>query len=346
MKKNKIINKGCFIIAEAGVNHNGDLGLAKKMIDAAKNAKADAVKFQTFKAEELVTSEAPLASYQQRNIGGDGSQMDMLKKMELANNDFIKLKKYCDKKGIIFLSTPHTESAADFLADLMPAFKIASPDLTNLPLLEKIASKQKWIILSTGMSSLKEIEQALKTIREISKKKISLLHCTTDYPCPLDEVNLNAMSLLKEKFEKKFAPLEIGYSDHTEGIIVSVGAAALGAKVIERHFTLDKNLPGPDHKASLNPEELQGMVKVVRDIEVALGNGIKKPTKNEEKIKKIIRKSIVVITNIKRGEIIRRDMLLMKRPGTGIKPEYLGRVVGRKAKQDIKKDKLLSWNMI
>jgi len=341
MKNNK-----CFVIAEAGVNHNGSIGLAKKLIDAAVDAGADAVKFQTFKAEELVTKSAPSAEYQRRTLNVKESQSAMLRRMELQDKDFIELKKYCDGKGIIFLSTSHTESAVDILDDLVPAFKIPSPDLTNLPLLEKVAKKQKWIILSTGMASMKEVEEALSTIRKITKKKISLLHCTTGYPCPLEEVNLRAMVLLREKFGKKFAPMEVGYSDHTEGIFVAVAAVVMGARVLEKHFTLDKNLPGPDHKASLDPRELEDMVKAIKSIEMAMGKAIKKPTLSEKKIKKVVRKSIVAKVNIKIGETIRKDMLSIKRPGTGIEPKYFDKIVGKKAKRNIKEDKLLEWNMI
>ncbi len=344
----KLLNKNgkCFIIAEAGVNHNGSFVLAKKMIDAAKTTGVDAVKFQTFTSENFVTGSTPLAEYQKKNIGKKESQITMLKKLELNYNDFTALKNYCDKIGIIFLSTAHTEDAADFLAPLVPAFKVGSGDLNNFPFLEKLAKSQKWIILSTGMADINEIETALKTIRKTSKKKISLLHCTTNYPCRLDEVNLLAMNEMKKRFERKFAPLEIGYSDHTEGIMVSAAAVALGAKVIEKHFTLDKNMRGPDHKASLEPNELKKMVKQIRDMELVLGSGIKKPFLSEEKTKKTARKSIVANANIKKGEIIKKNMLIIKRPGTGIEPKYFSKILGRKAKKDIKKDELIFWNQI
>lgn len=336
----------CFIIAEAGVNHNGSLDLAKKLVDAAVEAGVDAVKFQTFEAENVVTKKAAMAEYQKKNTRKQESQLEMLKKLELKYDDFRILKDYCDKIGIIFLSTAHTEDAVDFLDPMIPFFKVGSGDLTNLPILEKIARKKKPIIISSGMANLKEIEEALKTIRKISKKKINLLHCTTNYPCPLREVNLKAMLLLHDKFEKRFAPLEVGYSDHTEGIMVSAAAVAMGARVIEKHFTLDKNMRGPDHKASLEPKELKEMVRQIRNIELALGSGVKEPFLSEEKIKKIARKSIVANANIKKGEIIKKGMIIIKRPGTGIEPKYFAKILGKKAKKGIKKDELISWDSI
>lgn len=348
IEDNKLTNKGnaCFIIAEAGVNHNGSLQLAKKLIDVAKKSGADAVKFQTFKSEDLVTNDAKMAQYQQQNTGKKESQITMLKKLELSDADFVKLKKYCDQKEIMFLSTPHTESAVDFLEVLMSAFKVGSGDLTNLPIIEKMAKKQKWIIMSTGMANVKEIQEALETVRKFSKKKISLLHCTTSYPCPLDQVNLKAMITLVKKFAKKFSPLEVGYSDHTEGIIVSVAAVAMGAKVLEKHFTLDKSLPGPDHKASLDPNELEELVVRVRETEKILGSFVKKPTESENRIAKVTRKSIVANVDIPKGVTISADMLIIKRPGTGIASKHLARIMGRKAKRIIKKDALISWNMV
>jgi len=335
---NKIIREGnpCFIIAEAGVNHNGDIKLAKKLVDVAKEAGADAVKFQTFKAENVVTENAAMASYQKRNIKKKETQQEMLKEMELDYKDFIRLKKYCDKKKIIFLSTPHSEDAIDFLEDLVPAYKVGSGDLTNLPFLEKIAKKKKPIILSTGMATLSEVKEAVRTIKRAKNNKIILLHCTTNYPCSLEEVNLRAMLTLKKEFN-----LPVGYSDHTLGILVPVMAVTMGARVLEKHFTLDKHLPGPDHKASLEPDELKEMIKAVRNVEKTLGNGIKKPTRSEEKIKKVARKSIVAKVDVPKGVKITKDMLDIKRPGTGIEPKYLKRIIGRKSKKNIKKDELI-----
>ena len=347
MKEIKIGNKvigdknPCFIIAEAGVNHNGKLSLAKKLIDIAKEAGVDAIKFQTFKTEGVMIENVPMAEYQKKNIGKKETQFQMIKKLELSYDDFISLKKYCDKKRIIFLSTPHSEDAINFLEKLVLAYKIGSGDLTNLPFLEKIAGKKKPIILSTGMATLSEVKEAVGTIKKAGNNKIILLHCTTNYPCPLEEVNLKAMLTLKKEFN-----LPVGYSDHTLGVMVPIMAVALGAKVLEKHFTLDKNLPGPDHKASLEPGELKEMVKVIRDTERALGSGIKKPTKSEEKIKKVVRKSVIAKINIPRGAEIKKDMLIIKRPGTGIEPKYLDKVLGRVAKKNIKKDELIIWEKI
>jgi N-acetylneuraminate synthase len=338
--KYKEIGKECFIIAEAGVNHNGSLETAKKLVDAAVSAKADAVKFQTYKSEEIVTDTADMAEYQKKNIGKKESQYQMLKQLELKFEDFKELKKYCDKKGIIFLSTPHTFSAVDFLNPLVPAFKISSPDLNNTPFLEIIAQKGKPIILSTGMSTMEEIKRAVQTIENQGNKQIILLHCTTDYPCPLNDVNLKAMEKMKE------LGYLVGYSDHTEGILVSVMAVAMGAVVIEKHMTIDKKLTGPDHIASSEPWEFEEMVTAIRDTQKALGSEIKKPSKNEEKIKKILRKSIVAGVDIPKGDVITRDMLIIKRPGTGIPPYEIKNITGKKTKNNIKKDQLLEYNML
>lgn len=357
--KNKLIGTGnpCFIIAEAGVNHNGDFGLAKKLIDAAKTAGADAVKFQTFKAENIVTPDAEQAKYQSENIGKRESQFAMLKRLELSFAEFEELKKYCDKKEIIFLSTPHSSKEdVDLVAKLCPAIKVGSGDLTNLPILRYMVQKHLPIILSTGMATLEEVKQAVETILPINKELI-LLHCTTNYPTPLNEVNLNAMITLKKEFN-----LPAGYSDHTEDINVSLAAAALGACIIEKHFTLDKKLPGPDHKASLEPSELKTMVRGIRNIEKkladkenpesilkelnvaeALGGGIKKPCPSELAVAKIVRKSIVAAVDINKGTKIEENMITIKRPGTGILPKFFDQIVGKTAKQDIKKDELIKF---
>jgi N-acetylneuraminate synthase/N,N'-diacetyllegionaminate synthase len=323
---NKLINESepCFIIAEIGVNHNGSLKLAKRLIDEAKKSGADAVKFQIFKAENLVRVRT--------------KEYEMLKKLELPYSHFEELKRYCEKRKIIFLATSHNDDAIDFLELLVPAYKIGSGDLTNSPFLEKVAKKKKPIILSTGMANLEEIREAIKTIKKAGNNKIILLHCTTSYPCPLEDVNLRAMLTLKKEFN-----LPVGYSDHTLGILVPIMAVAMGAKVIEKHFTLNKNLPGPDHKASLEPKEFKEMVKAICDVERALGSGVKKPTKNEEKIKKIVRKSIIAKTDIPKGEKIRKEMLIIKRPGTGIEPKYINKIIGKIAKREIKKDSLIKF---
>lgn len=344
MKKIRIANKmvgdspPCFIIAEVGVNHNGKLSLAKKLVDVAVDAKADAVKFQTFKAEDVVTKNAPMAKYQEKNIGKKESQQEMLKKLELKNKDFIELKDYCDEKKIIFLSTPHSEDAIDFLDPLVPAHKIGSGDLTNFPLLEKVAKKGKPVILGTGMSTLDEVKAALDVIYEQGNKTVIALHCTTNYPCPLEEVNLRAMLTMMEKLD-----CLVGYSDHTPGITVPIMAAALGAAVIEKHFTLDQSLPGPDHKSSLTPGELREMVKKIREVETILGEKEKKPTKSEMGIRKVARKSIIAMKDIHKGTKITKDMIIIKRPGTGIEPKFLNSVVGKKAEESIKKNEMISW---
>ncbi len=334
-------NQPCFIIAEAGVNHNGNIKLAKKLVDAAAEAGADAVKFQTFKSENVVTKEAKTAEYQKKNTGKSETQLEMIKKLELDYKDFIELKKYCDKKQIIFLSTPHSEDAIDFLEPLVPAYKVGSGDLTNLPFLKKIAIKKKPIILSTGMATLDEVKMAVKIIKNQKNNKIILLHCTTNYPCPIKEVNLRAMQTLKQEFN-----LPVGYSDHTLGMTVPIMAVAMGAQVLEKHFTLDKSLPGPDHKASLEPKELKQMIKKIKEVETVLGSGIKKPTENEKRIQKIIRKSIIAQINIPQNAKITKEMLTIKRPGIGIAPKYIGKILGRKAKKNIKKDKLITWEEI
>jgi len=340
---NKFIgeNQPVFIIAEAGVNHNGSLAMAKKLVDAAKAAGADAIKFQTFKSEDLVTQGAGMAKYQEKNTGKKESQLSMLKKLELKNQDFIALKKYCDKKNIMFLSTAHTKDAVDFLNPLMPAFKIASGDLTNVPFLQAVAKNKKPMIVSTGMADMKEIQEAVATIIKAGNQKIIVLHCTTNYPCPLKEVNLKAMITLKKKFG-----LPVGYSDHTEGIWVSVMAAAMGATALEKHFTLDKSLPGPDHKASLEPKGLQEMVDKVREVEKILGSGIKKPTASEKNIALVARKSIVAKKDILKGQKVTGNMLTVKRPGSGIEPKYLNKIIGKYAKEDIKKESLVKWNQV
>lgn len=328
--------KKVFIIAEAGVNHNGSIGMAKRLIDAASDAGADAVKFQTFKAEALVTKDTPLAGYQQKNLGERKPQQAMLKKLELKYNDFVAIKKYCDRKGIIFLSTAHCDDAIDFLDPLLPIFKIASGDLVNLPFLIKVAKKKKPIILSTGMASLNEVSEAVNAIRKEGNHKITLLHCTTNYPCPLEDVNLKAIVTLKKEFN-----LPVGYSDHTLGIEVSIAAVAMGACIIEKHFTLDKNMPGPDHKASLEPAELETLVKSIRNIEQAWGDGIKRPTSSEQEIKKLVRKSIIAKIDIPKGVKISNEMLAIKRPGIGLGPRAFPLVLGKMTRREIKQDSLI-----
>lgn len=330
-----------FIIAEAGVNHNGDIESAKELVDKASEAGVDAVKFQTFKAGDLVTKNTDMADYQKENIGEEKSQYDMIKELELDYEDFEELKKYCDEKGILFLSTAHTMEAADVLELLVPIYKIGSGDLTNLPYLEKLAEKGKPIILSTGMGTLGEVEEAVDIIRSTGNEELILLHCITDYPAAMETINLRTMLTLRDSFKTL-----VGYSDHTLGITAPIAAVSMGASVIEKHFTLDKEMKGPDHKASLEPDELKDMVNEIRHIEKGLGDGIKKPTENEEKIKKIARKSVVADDNISEGTELNENMLVIKRPGNGIPPKHLKKLIGKKTVREIGKDELISWDMI
>lgn len=323
-----------FIIAEAGVNHNGSLDLAKQLVDKACEAGVNCVKFQTFKSENLVNKNAQKAEYQIENTRNNDSQFSMLKQLELSFEDFIELKKYCDSKGIMFLSTPFDLESIDFLATLnMPVFKIPSGEITNLPYLRKINSYKRDVILSTGMATLQEIKDALNVLKDC---KVSLLHCTTEYPCPYESVNMKAMQTLKENFR-----LPVGYSDHTKGIEIPVMAVSMGAEIIEKHFTLDKNMEGPDHKASLEPDELKNMVQAIRNVEKAFGTGIKEPQEAEKKNMDIARKSIVAKCDIKKGDIFTEDNLTVKRPGNGICPMKWDEIIGNKANKDYKKDELI-----
>jgi N,N'-diacetyllegionaminate synthase len=328
-----------FIIAEAGVNHNGSVEIAKRMIEVAKECGADAIKFQTFKAEEVVSKYAPKAEYQKQTTGEIESHLQMVKKLELSFDDFIVLKEYCDKLGIMFLSTPFDFESIDFLNSLgLEIFKISSGEITNLPYLEKIGKLRKKVILSTGMADLGEIEDALDILTSCGTKKedITILHCNTEYPTPYEDVNLLAMLTIKEAFKVK-----VGYSDHTPGIEVPIAAVALGASVIEKHFTLDRNMQGPDHKSSLEPNELKAMVRAIRNVEKALGDGIKKPSPSEIKNKIIVRRSIVAKRNIKRGEIFNEENITVKRPATGISPMRWYEILGKTATRDYKEDEII-----
>ena len=340
----KLIGEGepCFIVAEAGVNHNGSLKQAKKMVDAAKYAGADAVKFQTFKVENVIIKNAEKAAYQKEATSAEESQYDMIKMLELTEYNFRELADYAKKKGILFLSSPFDKESVNLLDKVnVPAFKIASGEITNFPLLKHIAKKKKPIILSTGMATLGEVEEALNVIRSEGVEDVILLHCVTSYPTKKDDVNLRVIETLKHTFK-----LPVGFSDHTLGITVPIAAVALGACMIEKHFTLDMNLPGPDHKASLEPDELKEMVQAIRGVEKSLGDGLKRPTKTEEEIKRIARRSVVAKVDILKGTAITEDMLDLKRPGTGIEPRYLEMIIGKRAKIDIKKDDLITWGMI
>ncbi|NLB67976.1 MAG: N-acetylneuraminate synthase [Bacteroidales bacterium] len=331
---NKVI-----IIAEAGVNHNGSLEMAKQLVDAAKEAGADYVKFQTGIPRLLTSKFAVMADYQKKNIGSEQSQLEMIEKISLTFDDFSLLKRYCDETGVKFLSTPFDLPSVDFLSEFeMDYFKIPSGEITNLPYLRKIAKLGTPVIMSTGMCELKEIEEALRVLTDngLPLDSISLLHCNTEYPTPMHDVNLRAMETLKERFCVK-----TGYSDHTEGIEVPIAAVAMGADIIEKHFTLDKTLPGPDHIASLEPHELNAMVKAIRNIEMALGSDKKSVTASERKNILIARKSIIAAKDIKAGELFTEENLTVKRPGNGISPMKWDEVIGQRAKKDFLEDQLI-----
>jgi N-acetylneuraminate synthase/N,N'-diacetyllegionaminate synthase len=330
---------GVYIIAEAGVNHNGDINLAFRLCDEAKKAGVDAVKFQTWKTENLVTKSAPLATYQENNITSKSdSQFEMLKKLELSYDEFVEIQKYCNKIGVKFLSTPDENESLEFLSGLdLDFIKIGSGEVTNIPYLRKIGEKKQPVVLSTGMSNLADVERAYNTLMKSGAVSVTLLHCTSNYPCPMDEVNLKAMQTLEAAFK-----CEVGYSDHTMGIEVPIAAVAMGAKMIEKHFTLDKDMEGPDHKASLDPKELADMVKAIRNIEVALGDGIKKPNKSEEEISKVVLKSIVSSKDIAAGEIFTEDNITVKRTSHGIPATFWDMVIGKKAYKDYTQDEIIS----
>jgi N-acetylneuraminate synthase len=355
-----------YIIAEAGVNHNGSLELAKKLIDVAKDAGADSVKFQTFKTEKTISKKAPKAEYQVSLTEKGESQFEMVKKLELSDEDHYELVDYAKKKGITFLSTAFDLGSVDLLIKLgVDRLKIPSGEVTNAPLMLKIASKNLPIIMSTGMSTLGDIEEALGVVafgylnledpsvenfrnaysskegQKIIKEKVILLHCTTEYPAPLDEVNLKAMATLKQAFG-----LPVGYSDHTKGINVSIAAAAMGAVVVEKHFTLDKGMPGPDHQASLEPHELRAMVEGIREIEKASGSYQKIVSPSEKKNVNIGRKSLFAMKNIKEGELFTEENLIFMRPGTGISPMHYWELIGKKSKQDYHQEDMIRFSEI
>jgi N,N'-diacetyllegionaminate synthase len=337
--KKKTLRQRTFIIAEAGVNHNGRIGLAKRMIDVAVKAGADAIKFQTFIPEKIVSRKAPKAEYQKKTTDKKESQLQMLKKLVLDADTHRELVDYCRKKGIMFLSTPFDLESIDLLNDLgLEIFKIPSGEITNLPYLRKIGSLRKKIIMSTGMADMTEIGKAMQILVEAgaSKRNITLLHCNTEYPTPMKDVNLSAMLTMKEAFGVK-----VGYSDHTLGIEVPVAAVALGAEVVEKHFTLDQTMKGPDHKASLEPKELEMMVRAIRNVEIAFGNGTKKPSPSEIKNRAVARKSVVASREIKKGDVFTEKNITSKRPGTGISPMKWHDVIGRKAKRNFKADEFI-----
>ena len=329
--------KKTLIIAEAGVNHNGDFELAKKMILAAKKAGVDVIKFQTGKPELLISRFAEKADYQKQTTGENESQLDMCKKISLPYEDFALLKEECEKNDIMFLSTPFELDSIDFLHSIgMKVWKIPSGEITNYPYLVKIAQFHEPIIMSTGMSEMSEIQQAIKVLKDNGANDIKLLHCNTEYPTPYCDVNLSAMKTLRDTFG-----VEVGFSDHTNGIEVPIAAVALGATIIEKHFTMDKTMEGPDHKASLEPDELEAMVRGIRNIEQAIGSGEKHVTNSERKNISIARKSIVAKINIKKGEVFSEQNLTCKRPGTGISPMEWENVLGKNAVRDFAEDEMI-----
>lgn len=326
-----------FIIAEAGVNHNGSMEIAKKLVDQAALAGADAVKFQTFKAENLVCKNAKKADYQIETTGEEESQLAMLKKLELTRDMHKQLMAYCDKKNIMFLSTPFDIESLNYLVQCnVGLIKIPSGEITNYPYLKAVGQTGKKVIISSGMSTLQEVKDAVKVLRDNGSVEVTVLHCNTEYPTPYVDVNLKAMFTLEEELG-----VAVGYSDHTQGIEIPIAAAALGASVIEKHFTLDKNMEGPDHKASLEPDELAAMVKAIRNIELALGDGRKEPSESEKKNIAIVRKSIVARCDIKEGEIFTEENLTAKRPGTGISPMHWNQVLNQRAKRNFYEDELI-----
>ena len=332
----------CFVIAEAGVNHNGDVALAKRLIDVAVASGADAVKFQTFNSEMLVAPTAPKAEYQIDSNFDTESQKDMLRNLELSNEDFASLETYARESGVIFLSTPFDHGSVDLLDKLgLPAFKIGSGEVGNIPLIKHISSKGKPVILSTGMSYLNEVARAVSAFRDSGNHNLVLLHCVSAYPTQPNDVNLKAMETLEQAFE-----VPIGFSDHTQGLEVPFAAVAMGAKVIEKHFTLDRNMTGPDHKASLEPDMLRRMVDGIRTIEQAIGNGIKEPTDSEQNIRAVAHRSIYIRNSIIENTILSEDDLVCLRPSGGIPPHKLHKVVGKHTLRPLRAGTLLNWSDI
>lgn len=326
-----------FIIAEAGVNHNGDINIAKELVDEAVLAGADAVKFQTFKAENLVCRNASKAEYQLDTTDKDETQFDMLKKLELTEKMHVELIDYCKNRDIMFLSTPFDIDSLHYLVNLgLDIIKIPSGEITNYPLLREVGKTKKKVILSSGMSTLNEIKNAKRVLMEFGCKDLIILHCNTEYPTPYQDVNLKAMNTIREELG-----VRVGYSDHTQGITVPIAAVALGAEVIEKHFTLNRNMIGPDHRASLEPDELKEMIRAIRNVEASLGDGVKKPSESEKKNIKIARKSIVAKCNIAKGALLNGENLTTKRPGTGISPMEWDYVIGQKAKRDFDMDEMI-----
>jgi N-acetylneuraminate synthase/N,N'-diacetyllegionaminate synthase len=331
-----------FVIAEAGVNHNGEINLALQLVDAAVAAKADAVKFQTFIADRLAGVDAPKADYQKQTTSRDESQYQMLKALELSFAEFRTIKAHCDAKEIIFLSTPFDTASLNFLGELgVPAFKISSGDLTNLPFLAEVGRKQKPVVLSTGMSDLSEVRDAVAAVRETGNEQLTLLHCVSNYPANPAEANLRAMHSMRTEFG-----LPVGYSDHTQGLEVAMAAVALGACLIEKHFTLDRALAGPDHRASLAPDQLNQLITSIRNVEAALGDGEKKPTASERAVAAVARRSLVAAQDIPAGTTLTPPMIDIKRPGTGLSPRMLPNILGHRVRVDLHAGEILTWEMI
>lgn len=329
----------CFIIAEAGVNHNGDVELAEQLVDVAAEVGADAVKFQTFTAERLLTRQALKADYQLASTDAAESQFDMIRKLELSRCAHVRLIEHAKRRGIVFLSTPFDEQSVDLLDDLaVPLFKMASGEITNLLLLEHVARKRKPMIVSTGMSYLKEIEEAVRAIRGGGCDALALLHCTSNYPAEPLMCNLRAMETMRQAFN-----LPVGYSDHTAGVEIAVAAVALGASVLEKHFTLDRTLPGPDHRASLEPNELRAMVRAVRNVEQAIGHGVKQPMPSEQNTRIVARRSLVAVVDLPAGTVLQEHHLAAKRPGIGLPPGELSGLIGRKLSKTLRADELIRW---
>ena len=332
----------CFVLAEAGVNHNGDLGLARQLVDVAAQAGADAVKFQTFKADRVVSAATPKAQYQLQTTSPAESQLDMLQRLELSPEASKEICRYCRTRNVLFMSTPFDEESVDLLDELgVPAFKIASGEITNLLFLEYVARKGKPVILSTGMSYLSEVDEAVRAIRSVGCDQVALLHCISAYPTDPEDVNLRALQTLTAAFQ-----VPTGFSDHTLGIEIPLAAVAMGACVIEKHFTLDQSLPGPDHRMSLPPAEFAGMVRAIRKVEVALGDGQKRPASSEADVRRTARRSLVAACDIPAGARIEKRMVTAKRPGTGLAPHLLEQVVGRIAKRRIVSQESLDWEIL
>lgn len=326
-----------FIIAEAGVNHNGNINIAKQLVDVAAEAGVDAIKFQTFVSENVVSINAPKAEYQSKNTETSETQLEMVKKLELSFEEFIELNEYCKSRQVEFLSTAFDLESIDFLKTMnMKYWKIPSGEINNLPFLIRVAQLRQPIILSTGMSTLEEVGIAIETLRKYGSNDIIVLHCTTEYPAPFEDVNLRAMKTIETEFG-----VPIGYSDHTLGIEVAIAAVALGATVIEKHFTLSRQMDGPDHKASIEPDELRAMVRAIRNVEISMGSGNKEPADSEKRNVAIARKSIVALCEIKEGDVFSEKNIAVKRPGGGLSPMSWFEVIGRRAPRDFEKDEMI-----